>query len=209
MLNLAMKSLQLQWWIFLGPTSLAWAHNQGHSIPVCMLPRPWQPSMGMQLKLWHTRDDLNHACIDGPWAIDGALLILEKWRPNLVLSRLQLNHVSLWVQLHGLPLEYHYLELAERMGQLIGIFERVDWEDQLPRNIIFMRVRVLMDPWMLVFTGFMLRLDDGSRVWVQCRYESVHKLCTRCGLIGHSRGHCTQDMDEIERWIHRQRRCIQ
>ena len=49
------------------------------------------------------------------------------------------------------------------MGQLIGIFERVDWEDQLPRNIIFMRVRVLMDPWMLVFTGFMLRLDDGFK----------------------------------------------
>ena len=42
-------------------------------------------------------DDLNHACIEGPWAVDGALLILEKWRPNLVLSRLQLNHVSLWV----------------------------------------------------------------------------------------------------------------
>ena len=66
-----------------------------------------------------------------------------------------------------------------------------------------------MDPWMPVFTGFMLRLDDGSRVWVQCRYERVHKLCTRCGLISHSRGQCTQDMDEIERWIYRQRRRIQ
>ena len=66
-----------------------------------------------------------------------------------------------------------------------------------------------MDPWMPVFRGFMLRLDDGSRVWVQFRYECVHKLCTRCGLIGHSRGQCTQDMDEIERWIHRQRRRIQ
>ena len=49
-----MKSLQLQWWILLGPTGLAWAHSQGHGIPACMLPRPWQPSMGMQLKSWHT-----------------------------------------------------------------------------------------------------------------------------------------------------------
>ena len=61
--------------------------------------------------------------------MDEAFLVLEKWRPNLVLSKLQLNYVSLWVQLHGLPLEYQYPELAERMGQIMGIFERVDWED--------------------------------------------------------------------------------
>lgn len=52
-------------------------------------------------------DDLKHICNEGPWAVDGSFSVLEKWRPNLVLSRLQLNYVSLWVQLHGLPLEYH------------------------------------------------------------------------------------------------------
>nr|POE45905.1 hypothetical protein CFP56_54203 [Quercus suber] len=51
-------------------------------------------------------EDLNHFCSEGPWAVDGACLVLEKWRPNLVLSRLQLNFISIWVQLHGLPLEY-------------------------------------------------------------------------------------------------------
>ena len=71
-------------------------------------------------------DDLNHICSEGPWAVDGALLVLEKWSPNLVIERLQLNFVSIWVQLHGLPLEYQYLNLAERMGHIMGIFERVD-----------------------------------------------------------------------------------
>ena len=33
-------------------------------------------------------EDLNHFCSEGPWAVDGALLILEKWLPNLVVSRL-------------------------------------------------------------------------------------------------------------------------
>ena len=50
-----MRFLQLQWWSFLGSSSLAWARSQGHGIPACMLPRPWQPSMGMQPKPWHTR----------------------------------------------------------------------------------------------------------------------------------------------------------
>ncbi|KAL0005083.1 hypothetical protein SO802_012644 [Lithocarpus litseifolius] len=67
--------------------------------------------------------DLNDIRNDSPWAVDGALFVLEKWRSNLVLERLQLNFVSLWVQLHELPLEYQYPELAKRMGQLIGIVE--------------------------------------------------------------------------------------
>lgn len=83
-------------------------------------------------------DDLTHISNDGPWLLDGALFVLEKWRPNLVLSRLQLSYVSLCIQLHGLPFEYQYPELAEKMGQLMGIFERVVWEDCMPRNIRFM-----------------------------------------------------------------------
>ena len=88
--------------------------------------------------------------------------------------------------MHGLPLEYQYPKLAERMGQLIGLFKRVDWEDYMPQNIRFMRLGVRIDSWMLVISGFMLRLDDGTRTWIQCRYERVHKLCTKCGLIGHT-----------------------
>ena len=144
-------------------------------------------------------------CIEGPWAVDGALLVLERWRPNLVIGNLQLNFISIWVQLHGLPLEYQYPELAEKMCQLMGIVERVDCEDKIPRNIRFMRVKVRIDPWLPVIAGFMLRLDDGSRIWIQCHYERVHKLCTRCGLIGHTRGQCTHNMEEVELMLFRQR----
>ena len=64
------------------------------------------------------------------------------------------------------------------MSHIIRFVERVDWEDRIPRNIRFMHVHVHLDPWMLVISGFMLCLDDGSRMWIQCRYERVHKLCT-------------------------------
>lgn len=71
-------------------------------------------------------EDLLHIFNERPWPVDGALLILERWRPNLVLSHLQLNYISVWVQLHGLPLEYQYPKLAERMCQMMGLLERVD-----------------------------------------------------------------------------------
>lgn len=77
-------------------------------------------------------EDLDHMYAEGPWAMDGAFLVLEKWRPNLALNRLQLNYVSIWVQLHGLPLEYQYPKIAKRMGHMIGLFKRVDWEDRIP-----------------------------------------------------------------------------
>ena len=75
-----------------------------------------------------------------------------------------MNFISVWVQFHNLPLEYQYLELVERMGQLMGVFERLDWEDNKPRNIHFMRARVHIDPWSLVVLGFVLRLDDAMQV---------------------------------------------
>ena len=154
-------------------------------------------------------EDLKKICIEGPWAVDGALLVLERCRPNLVIGNLQLNFISIWVQLHGLPLEYQYPELAEKMCQLMGTVERVDCEDKIPRNIRFMRVKVRIDPWLPVIAGFMLRLDDGFRIWIQCHYERVHKMCTRCGLIGHTRGQCTHNMEEVELMLFRQRQRIQ
>lgn len=144
-----------------------------------------------------------------PWAVDSALLVLERCRPNLVLSHLQLNYISVWVQLHGFPLEYQYPKLAKRMGQLMGLMERVDWEDKIPRIICFMSIKVRMDPWLPVIVGFMLRLDNGSKVWIQCRYERVHKLCIRCGLIGHTRRYCTHCMEDIELMVFGQRQRIQ
>ena len=62
---------------------------------------------------------------------------------------------------------------------------------------------------MLVVSGFMLRLDDGTETWVQCRYERVHKLCTKCGLIGHTRSQCSESIDEVECMLIRQRQRIQ
>ena len=141
--------------------------------------------------------------------MEGGLLILERRRANLVIKGLQLNYVSLWVQLHGLPLEYQYPKLAIQMGHMLGVYERIDWDAHIPRNIRFMRIRVRMNPWLPLVASFMLRLDDGNRVWIQCRYERIHKVCTKCGLLGHTRPQCTYLMTNIEQLLHSQRQRIQ
>ena len=83
-------------------------------------------------------EDPEHMCLKGPWSIDGAFLVLEKWQPNLVMNKMHLNFVSILVQLHGLPLEYQYPELAERIGQMIGLLRKLIRKNRLPKNIRFM-----------------------------------------------------------------------
>ena len=61
-----------------------------------------------------------------------------------------------------------------------------------------MRIKVRMDPWMPLIAGFMLCLDNGDKTWIQCSYERIHKVCTNCGLIGHTRAQCTYLMEEVE-----------
>ena len=39
--------------------------------------------------------DLNHICNEGTWSVEVALFVLEKWRPNLVINKLQLNYISI------------------------------------------------------------------------------------------------------------------
>ena len=50
-----------------------------------------------------SQEDLLHVREEGPWSVKGALLIVEKWRPNMVLDSLGLYKITIWEQLYGLP----------------------------------------------------------------------------------------------------------
>ena len=84
----------------------------------------------------------------------------------------------------------------------MGIVERVDWEDKILTNIRFMRIKVHINLWAPILAGLGLRMEEGSHFLIQYHYERVHKLCNRCGLIGHTRRQCTQCMDDIERMLY-------
>ena len=71
--------------------------------------------------------DQEYILREGPWFVDGALLVLEQWTPNLALNRIQLTFFIAWVQVHNLPLEYHDTNLAHFMGDLIGEYVSMDW----------------------------------------------------------------------------------
>ncbi|CAI9094497.1 OLC1v1030246C1 [Oldenlandia corymbosa var. corymbosa] len=46
-------------------------------------------------------------------------------------------------------------------------------------------------------------VEGGGRVWIQCAYERIHKLCRRCGRVGHTMPICPiEDDRELNRFLY-------
>lgn len=56
--------------------------------------------------------------------------------------------------------------------------------------------------------GFILRLDDGRSVWIQCRYERVFHICFKCGCIGHGLDKYLKQESQVLAAIIEQKRAI-
>ncbi|KAF7832321.1 Pyruvate carboxyltransferase [Senna tora] len=135
-------------------------------------------------------EDLYYIHAEDPWSIHGALFHLINWRPNLVLTNLAITEVPLWIQIWGLPLEYQIPQVARKLAQIAGDIMEVDWAPVTPRNIRFMRVRVMVPINKPLVMGLLLRLDNEIHVWIRFRYERIFKFCRSCGRIGHTYPRC-------------------
>ncbi|KAF7823933.1 Pyruvate carboxyltransferase [Senna tora] len=114
-------------------------------------------------------EDLYYIHSEGPWSIHGALFHLIKWQPNMILSNVTITEVPLWIQLWGLHLDYQIPQVARRISQVAGEVMEVDWAPIMPRNIRFMRVRVMVPINRPLVMGLLLKLDNDIHVWIRFR----------------------------------------
>ncbi|KAJ1379424.1 hypothetical protein SESBI_46904 [Sesbania bispinosa] len=82
----------------------------------------------------------------GPWNVMGHLISLQYWVPQVSIHEIAFDWVTLWVQLHSLPLEFmttrNVAKIAAHLGEVYEIEDpRVD--GVLLRS--FMRVRVAVN----------------------------------------------------------------
>lgn len=130
--------------------------------------------------------DLNFVCLNGPWALDNSLLVVDYWQPRLLSQSHRLHSFPLWVQFWGIPLHRQTPELAEALGDLIGDIAIEDNEVIMNADTDFLRVRVHIDPLKSLVQNVRLRLEDGSHSWAECKYERVFRSCAYCHMIGHT-----------------------
>ncbi|PON94286.1 Zinc knuckle CX2CX4HX4C [Trema orientale] len=96
------------------------------------------------------------------------------------------QHVSLWVQIHGLS----YLGMSEEVGQMLGNrIGKTEWveKDESGRCLgTFLRVHVTLDIDRPLLQGLKIRLGSHApATWVDFQYEKLLEFCFSCGCIGH------------------------
>ncbi|KAI8004367.1 Uncharacterized protein LOK49_LG08G00945 [Camellia lanceoleosa] len=149
--------------------------------------------------LFERAGDMHRIIDNGPYAIQGALLIVDYWKPDLILDRLLFDKMMIWVQLYGLPLECFTEEAGVCLGRAVGDVVKVDIDSLMPRNIQFLRLRVWVSLDKPLISGFFLKFRDSQQHWISCRYERVCKICRNCGRIGHTITTCALSFGEAQR----------
>ncbi|OMO55535.1 hypothetical protein COLO4_35935 [Corchorus olitorius] len=143
-----------------------------------------------------------------PWSYQGALFATRRWNPNVPLGEIVLDRIELWLQIWGLSVEYQNAVVAEKLARTAGEVIRIDWRNQRPRNIRFLRVRIALDPRQPLAAGCTLEKDDGTVQWVPFSYEKINKLCLSCGMLGHTHPYCSRDAAEVDRLARQRMRPI-
>ncbi|KAF7821111.1 Pyruvate carboxyltransferase [Senna tora] len=152
-------------------------------------------------------EDMAHILSEGPWSIQGALLVVFPWEPNLVLGRVLLTEISIWVHLWDIPLEYQTPAVANQIASLVGAVREVDWALTIPRNLRFMRVRVRIPIHHPLMMGIILVTDEGEELWIQFRYERIYRLCCGCGRVGHICEECDWSREQVDLALDTHRFC--
>ncbi|KAI7985227.1 hypothetical protein LOK49_LG14G01393 [Camellia lanceoleosa] len=90
--------------------------------------------------LFENEHDMHRITENGPYAIDEAFLVVDYWKPDMILENLVMEKMVVWVKLFGLPLECFMEKVGFRLGRAIGEVTKVDHDTLMSPNIKFLRI---------------------------------------------------------------------
>lgn len=115
----------------------------------------------------------------GPWYVMNHVVSLQYGIPEASVYELDFNRISVWVQIHGLPLGAMNVKNATKLMSVVG--EVLDVEDPMvDGNLLrsFMRVRVCLNVNNPLPTGCWIPRKDLPKLWVFFRYENYRIYVT-------------------------------
>ncbi|KAI7995772.1 Uncharacterized protein LOK49_LG11G00670 [Camellia lanceoleosa] len=145
--------------------------------------------------------DMHRIAEKRPYAIDGALLVVDYWKPDMIMEHLVMEKMVVWVKLFGLPLKCFIEEAGFRLGKAIIEVCKVDHDTLMPRNIRFLRIRVWIPIDQPLISSFFLKFRDGHHQWITYSYKRLRRVCRNYGRVGHTQGYCSLTFDEARSMI--------
>uniref|UniRef100_A0A7N2R5R6 CCHC-type domain-containing protein n=1 Tax=Quercus lobata TaxID=97700 RepID=A0A7N2R5R6_QUELO len=112
---------------------------------------------------------------------------------------LDFSSIPLWVQIHGLPIEYMSKENAEEIGALVGEVLEVDFTGSGGVCMSkFLRVKVELKVEDPLLSGFFLDRNTQPNLWIRFKYERIAEFCFKCGRLGHLKARCIWADAEVQ-----------
>ncbi|XP_011101714.1 uncharacterized protein LOC105179775 [Sesamum indicum] len=144
-----------------------------------------------QFKSVVAMEDVNEG---GPWLYQGQPIILQKWKPGMVLRKLQHTEVPVWIKIRHLPVELWTEEGLSTVASGVG---KPLYSDAITRactRLDFARVCVMLDVTSNLPKHIIIMTpdEDGgeSSCKVDVEYEWIPPKCKSCMTLGHSAKEC-------------------
>lgn len=150
---------------------------------------PWEQN----LFLFHfaTKEYRDKIFAQSPWSVMDNLFALVFWNPNLSLAKIDFYAVQSWVQAHGLPLGRMNKVVVAKLDAKIGRLIEIDCVGEgIQLNRSFLRFRVKLNIRKPLVSGFTLKREVLSDMWIEFKYERLSKFCYDCSRIGHDKDSC-------------------
>ena len=128
---------------------------------------------------------------EGPWFFRGHAVLLEEYDGITKPSKVQFNHLAMWVRIYDLPTGFRTKNIGRQLGDKIGKFLKVELDDDFSGWRDYLRIRIKMDISKPLTRIIYVSLGaDGKREAFRVKYEKLPKFCAVCGLIGHADTEC-------------------
>uniref|UniRef100_A0A7N2LME0 CCHC-type domain-containing protein n=1 Tax=Quercus lobata TaxID=97700 RepID=A0A7N2LME0_QUELO len=128
-----------------------------------------------------------------PWSFDKHLVMIKRYDYSIPIKDLVFDQVSLWVQVHDIPIKYLSREVAEKLCEAVGEVNKESSLLEVDRGNV-MRIRVKVNTTLPLCRGRIFTLENGSKGWVSFKYERLPNVCYWCGRLNHFDRDC-------ERWL--------
>ena len=135
-------------------------------------------------------EDYEFVMTQGPWMIGDSYLTIRKWVPNFVADEAPMRHLTAWVRIPNLSVEYFDKQVLHKIGARIGKVIKIDRNTESMDRGQYVRFCIEVDLSKPLLSKFRLN----GKIW-RIQYEGLRMICFKCGLLGHKEEVCGKRLD--------------
>ena len=122
------------------------------------------------LFIFNNLADVDKILNSQPWSFDKHLIIMQRYTNDVPVNELAFNKVPFWVQVHDIPYSFLTRKVAKKLCDIVGDVQKsIGSVDDDGGS--FFQVRVMVDITLPLCRGRVISLTNGSKSWVNFKYE--------------------------------------